>query len=194
MRKHLIAGAILTAAMLVGVGAVQAKKPSGGSSGGSSGSHGSHGSHGSQGSGSGQMGQSNKSGPGSSSKGMGSGSSKNYLSSHGQKFSHGYFYKGKDHFHWSYQCFWDRFGCYCYWCPYSDCWYYYCQPRECYLPVSCLEFAPPTTNVNVNVANSAISEGNVIGSGVPADLPPLKMPVAPDGAGPVQNFNKNSIR
>lgn len=164
MRKQFIVGAVLTAVMLVGVSALQAKKPSGGSSG----SHG------------GQMSKSSRSGPGSSR------SSRNYLSSHGHKFSHGYFYKSRDHFHWSYQCYWNRYGCYCYWCPYADCWYYYCQPRGCYYPVSYAEFARPTTNVNVNVANSASSNGNVIGS--------PGLPVVPDGAGPVQNFNKNSIR
>jgi hypothetical protein len=59
-----------------------------------------------------------------------------YKTKFGTKFDHGYFYKGKDHFHWSYSCWNSSYGCYCYWCPSSCCYYYWCQPDTCFYPIS----------------------------------------------------------
>jgi hypothetical protein len=59
-----------------------------------------------------------------------------YKTKYGTKFDHGYFYKGKDHFHWSYSCWNPSYGCYCYWCPSSCCYYYWCQPDSCFYPIS----------------------------------------------------------
>jgi hypothetical protein len=59
-----------------------------------------------------------------------------YKTKFGTKFDKGYFYKGKDHFHWSYRCYTPRFGCYCYWCPSASCYYYWCEPDTCFYPIT----------------------------------------------------------
>jgi hypothetical protein len=58
-----------------------------------------------------------------------------YHKLHGTKFSHGYYYCGKNHNHWSYCCWDPCCGCYLYWCPCTCCYYYYCQPDCCFFPV-----------------------------------------------------------
>lgn len=60
----------------------------------------------------------------------------NYHLDYGTKFKGGYFYKGKEHSHWSYHCYDKRYGCECYYCPCTCCYYYWCQPDDCYYPVS----------------------------------------------------------
>jgi hypothetical protein len=61
---------------------------------------------------------------------------KNYHLQYGKKLGkNSYCYPGKYHNHWQYCCFNVRFGCYLYWCPCTDCWYYYCVPDCCYYPV-----------------------------------------------------------
>jgi hypothetical protein len=56
--------------------------------------------------------------------------------SHGTKFKGGYYFKGKENFHWSSRC-WDRhYGCYTYYCPYTYCYYYWCEPDYCYYPIT----------------------------------------------------------
>src|SRR5947209_6873501 len=60
----------------------------------------------------------------------------NYHLSHGKKFSHGYFYEGKYHQHWSYSYFDKRYGSYLYYDPCCYSYYYYCAPKACYYPVS----------------------------------------------------------
>jgi hypothetical protein len=59
-----------------------------------------------------------------------------YKNKFGFKFDHGYYYKGKDHHHWSYCCWYPSYGCYCYWCPSTSCYYYWCQPDSCFYPIS----------------------------------------------------------
>jgi hypothetical protein len=61
---------------------------------------------------------------------------KDYHLTHGTKFEHGYFYKGKEHSHWSSRCYSERYGCQIYYCPSACCWYYFCTPDCCYYPVS----------------------------------------------------------
>jgi hypothetical protein len=61
---------------------------------------------------------------------------KDYRFTHGTKFEHGYFYKGKEHSHWSSRCYSERYGCDIYYCPSVCCWYYFCTPDCCYYPVS----------------------------------------------------------
>jgi hypothetical protein len=60
----------------------------------------------------------------------------NYNLTHGTKFAHGYFYRGRDHFHWSLHRYDSRYGCECYFDPSCSRWYYWCQPDSCYYPVS----------------------------------------------------------
>lgn len=61
---------------------------------------------------------------------------KNYHLSNGTKANFGFFYKGQNHNHWSYRCWYDRCGCYCYYCPCTCCYYYWCGPDSCYYPIS----------------------------------------------------------
>lgn len=108
-----------------------------------------------------------------------------YLAQHGKKFSQGVYYCGKNHCHWSYCCFWPKYGCDCYYCPDACVWYYYCQPRQCYLPVTCIEVAPPV--VVAEATATAVNNVTVNVNSTPTDLPPV-LPTGPDGSGPVQAF------
>jgi len=63
-------------------------------------------------------------------------SNHNYHVNHGTRFSHGYFYNGRNHSHWSQQRFDRRYGCTCYFDSGCNAWYYWCQPAGCYYPVS----------------------------------------------------------
>jgi hypothetical protein len=67
-----------------------------------------------------------------------------YHMTHGTQFSGGYFYSGRDHNHWTYWGYSQRYRCTCYWCPYTHCYYYWCPSAVCYYPVSYYESAPPT--------------------------------------------------
>jgi hypothetical protein len=61
---------------------------------------------------------------------------KDYHKKFGTSFKYGYFYKGKSHRHWT-SCYWSKsYGCTIYWCPCTCEWYYWCQPYDCYYPVS----------------------------------------------------------
>jgi hypothetical protein len=64
----------------------------------------------------------------------GSFSSSSYHVKFGTKFSGGYYYKGRDHNHWSRRSWDDRYGCYRFYCPYTYCYYYWCEPDGCYYP------------------------------------------------------------
>ena len=126
---------------------------------------------------SGQMGSSNGS-QHSPAKFSNSQTSKNYHTQHGAKFSHGYFYSGKSHSHWSHYCYWERFGCYCYWCPCTSCYYYWCEPAACYYPVTYATTVAPSANVpliainNVNGNGSSINTASV-GGGAPTQQPAI---------------------
>ena len=67
-----------------------------------------------------------------------------YYKNHGKKFSHGYFYHGRDHRHWSYRGWSKRYGCYCYWDSGCRCWYYWSEPKCCYYPISYATVCTPT--------------------------------------------------
>ncbi len=66
-------------------------------------------------------------------------------------------------------------------------WYYWCQPRLCYLPVSCIEAAPPVEVATATATATAVNSVNVNVNSAPVDLPPV-LPSGPAGAGPVQPF------
>ena len=59
-----------------------------------------------------------------------------FLSRHGERFSDGYRFRGRDHHHWSFRRWFDDYGCYCYYCPYSSCYYFWCGEDDCYYPIS----------------------------------------------------------
>jgi hypothetical protein len=77
-------------------------------------------------------------------KGISHSTSSSYHLSFGKSFSHGFFYSGKHHNHWSFSCWWPKYGCYTYWCPSTCCYYYWCEPASCYYPISYVAYAPPT--------------------------------------------------
>jgi hypothetical protein len=61
---------------------------------------------------------------------------KDYHLRYGHQFRHGYYYRGRNHPHWS-TTRWDaRYGCTLYYDPYVRCYYYWCEPDGCYYPVS----------------------------------------------------------
>ncbi len=128
-----------------------------------------------------------------------------YHTRFGTRFSHGYYYSGRDHNHWTYRYFWQQYNCDCYFCPSTSCWYYWCGTRGAYLPVSCINQAPPTqvaaaaaaaaSSSNAVVAPTVVT--NVIGSTptpvpvpLPSDLPPPLPPVAPSN---VKNTSIGSV-
>jgi hypothetical protein len=128
---------------------------------------------------------------GSHSKGGHSGYGKDYRQRYGTRFSHGYYYSGRHHNHWTYRCWYSRYGCECYYCPSACCWYYWSEPRNCYLPVSYIEQSRP-----VPVSAQAFAQANAVNNvtintgGVPVASASV-VPAPPSGAGPVQSF-KNS--
>jgi hypothetical protein len=132
-----------------------------------------------------------KSGPGGSShSSRGSRSSRSYHELHGTKFKGGYFYRGRDHYHWTYRYWWGKYGCYTYYCPSTSCWYYWYQQDNCYYPCSYVRSATPVAEVApvdvqtgvkqiVNVTNnspgSATAGAGAAGSPTP---PPPPLPPA----------------
>ncbi len=82
-------------------------------------------------------------GPNKGSGGSHGSSSGGYHLTHGKEFSGGYFYSGRDHHHWTYWGYSQRYHCNCYWCPDTRCYYYWCPSASCYYPVSYYESAPP---------------------------------------------------
>jgi hypothetical protein len=66
-----------------------------------------------------------------------------YSVTYGKTFSGGIYYAGKSHNHWSYQCYWSKYGCNCYWCPSTCCYYYWYEPAGCYYPISYITVKTP---------------------------------------------------
>ena len=103
-------------------------------------------------------------GPSGGSKGSSASKSFSKSSSHFHH-NHHFHHRHRDYRSWSHYCWYPQYGCYCSYCPTACEWYYYCQPRGCYLPFSQIRQYPPTptTNVNVNVNNN--NNQNVVGGG-----------------------------
>ena len=76
---------------------------------------------------------------------------RDYHLTHGTRFDHGFFYRGKNHDHWGLTRFDPRYGCTCYWDPCLSVWYYWCQRDICYYPVSYCPYrcytCPPVVEV-----------------------------------------------
>ena len=99
-------------------------------------------------------------------------SKSNYHLTYGKSFSHGYFYPGKYHDHWSFKCWWPKYGCYTYWCPSTSCYYYWCEPANCYYPVSYCSYAAPT-QVQVQVTTPVtVAAAAPVAPPAPVALPP----------------------
>jgi hypothetical protein len=103
------------------------------------------------------------------------GNHSSYSQSRGTSFSHGHYYSGRDHYHWTYRYYWQRYGCDCYYCPSTCGWYYWCEPRCCYYPVSYINYAPPSSSAAAAASSSAVGPtvvaptiiNNSTGPGVP---------------------------
>jgi hypothetical protein len=129
---------------------------------------------------------------GSWKNGFGSGHA--YVQKFGKSFSGGFCFPGKSHCHWTYSCFSPKYGCNCYWCPYTTCYYYWCEPACCYYPISYIAVAPPApcppvvtysapvqvqtqTQVQVQTQTQAQAQGPV---GIPTGgTPPPGIPALP---------------
>lgn len=175
--RHLITAAILTVATMTGV---QAKPPSGGQSSSKKIGSGKHADFKNAGFKTTNMKQLNP-----KFNQIGSGK---YVTQHGKKFSQGYLYSGNHHCHWSHSCYWPQYRCDCYYCPSTLVWYYWCQPRHCYLPVSCVEYARPTFINEATATATAVSNVNVNVNSAPVDLPPVL------ASGPGQPFKGGPVK
>jgi hypothetical protein len=116
-------------------------------------------------------------------KGIGS----NYNLKYGTKFDHGYYYQGRDHNHWSYRCWSPQYGCYCYWDPCCREYYYWCQPRSCFYPVSycpCQTYSWPTTYVVESTPVVACNCAAPVGVAVPQGNPGGGFAAPQGGPGP----------
>jgi hypothetical protein len=114
--------------------------------------------------------------------------SRGYHEQHGTRFSHGYFYRGREHNHWTYRYYWSSYGCECFYCPSTYCWYYWYAPSACYYPVNYISYATPTrveppvfnTNTNTNTNNNNNNNINI-------DINKFQVTptaLAPEGAAP----------
>jgi hypothetical protein len=65
-----------------------------------------------------------------------SGNFKDYHLSHGTKFEHGYFYKGRNHEHWGEIRFDHRYNTRIYFDRGLDRWFYWCERDVCFYPVT----------------------------------------------------------
>ncbi len=96
-------------------------------------------------------------------------------------------YKGKYCNFWNYHC-WDwRYGCYLYWDPCFRSYYYWCEPDECYYPISYCPYrkftfvtvVTPviyTTPVTVVAQPVVATTNSVVPSAAPAGPPPVPAP------------------
>ena len=70
-----------------------------------------------------------------------------HVGHHAQKFSHGHFYKGNSHRHWSKSYFNSRYHTTFYFDTGFGTWYYWSARREAFYPISYIETEPPTTDL-----------------------------------------------
>jgi hypothetical protein len=98
-------------------------------------------------------------------------------SSHRQpiRFSHGFYYQGREHYHWSRYTWMPQYGCYGYYCPTTCCYYYWSEPTQCFYPVSYADTVVPTRSeqllpINANNVNTNTNT-NIVTTNAPAPLP-----------------------
>jgi hypothetical protein len=170
--KRLLASVAVVAASLAFAGSTQAGGPGKGQggNGGPGKGNGGNGNHSVQFKGHGVHGGHNGHGKGHGGH-SGHFGSKGYHHNFGKSFSHGFFYPGKSHNHWSYQCYSPKYGCTCYWCPSTTCYYYWCEPKCCYYPISYVTFAPPVCAPPIQMQVQTQGPGQL--AGPPVGVPPL---------------------
>src|SRR5204862_154732 len=94
------------------------------------------------------------------------------------RFSHGHYYTGRSHRHWTHYYWNPRYGCNFYWDPWASSYYYWYAPEERYYPASYVGIAPPPQAVAVTQAVNLQNEST---SPAPPTAPP-------PGAGPLKPF------
>lgn len=107
---------------------------------------------------------------------------------HNSSKSSSYKSYSKDSFKASHYCWSSKYHCNFYW--YLDCYYFWCAPRCCYLPITYIETYPPTQvlttapvisqTINVQNQNTNGSPGSVQNQAETPAPPPASY-----GAGPV---------
>ena len=109
-------------------------------------------------------------------RGPGGAAVKDYHLTHGTRFTQGTCYKGQHHNHWTYSCWHPRYNCCCYWDPCCLAWYYWCETRCCYYPISYATAVAPTPVI--------VTAPVVIGAGAPDAVVTETLPAANDPAPP----------
>jgi hypothetical protein len=71
-------------------------------------------------------------------------SSPKYHLTHGTKFSHGYYFKGREHRHFRYRYWHHHRHHYMYYYPGTHGWYYWSGKRNAYYPMSYASTVPPS--------------------------------------------------
>ena len=69
-----------------------------------------------------------------------------FVQRYGRRMSHGYSFNARN-FYWNSRRWSSRYGCYCYWCPYVNSWYYWSASQASYYPLSYITVVPPTVVV-----------------------------------------------
>jgi hypothetical protein len=54
----------------------------------------------------------------------------------GNRFEHGFFFRGRDSYRFHHKYFSERYGTYCFYDEYTRCDYYFCVPDDCYYPMT----------------------------------------------------------
>jgi hypothetical protein len=105
----------------------------------------------------------------------------NYHMTHGSRMKNGsYYYKGKNHSHWTHRYWWGKYGCYAYYCPSTGGWYYWYAPDDCYYPVSYIATATPVAVVPPAGVTGGVTQIIIVTNGSPAGA----VPAPPDSPGP----------
>ena len=114
MKRFLMGTGLAIVALVATSAMIDAAGSKGGSRGGSRGGHYNTGNRGSS-----HMNQGNRQQFGRNERGghFNSGRYHDYFRRYGTRFSHGYYFYGRDHYHWTYRYFWPTYGCDCFWDP-----------------------------------------------------------------------------
>jgi hypothetical protein len=109
----------------------------------------------------------------------GKGFDRDYHRTHGTRFRHGFFYRGRHHNHWSYRYWHPQYRSWFYYDSGCSCYYYWCQPAGCYYPVTycpCNTYSFPRTNTDTNVNVNVNQNVNQVNGGTPPAVPVLPTP------------------
>jgi Ni/Co efflux regulator RcnB len=90
-------------------------------------------------------------------------------------------YRGRHCDFWNYHCWDRRYGCELYWNPWYRCYYYYCDPDDCYYPISyCphrkFSFVTETPVVQPSSVTVIVQPGVVTETAAPVGPAPVPAP------------------